>query len=392
MSARIRHLEVIASEWERVFSNPSPDMLRAGISKSGPRSTPAFVAQRLVELASSTAAGDSPDAALIATLQAELHNSHLALRDSSRIAREQAAQDILRTRKEADAAVAAERQARMAAEAGFAGEQERSATVLARQLHEARTEASHHLEREVRVAADRHAEEARAWEAEREALRADLAAAQQDASRLSSELAALSSEHAAESSRLSRDCECTLRDLESTRREAAAQLEAAHADWAARLHDAEDRFLRCTATQRVRGMEGELEFLRRRQAELEDVVVALQSALRAREVAPAASRPMREFSSNLHQPTASSSAAAPHERTVHVFHAGAAKAAAAALKHGISLSTCGRPGENRGPLPGVRPAAFLPSSRHTRPAVEPLSPRVSVQRHLPGVGTAYVIS
>lgn len=292
MAERVRKLETLFSDWERLFGHPGADLVAAGVTREGNRNTPEAVARRVLELAaakssllssktasSGSGAVTSPEAALIRTLQAELNDAHLALRDSSRIAREQAAADVQRIRKEADAAVAAERQARFNAERALLVEQQRAAEELARALDDSRDEAETRRQAEV-AELQRQAEEA-AIKAEDEKgfLETEIEGLRRELSRMQGELADEKARHAAEEARLIGERLDTERLMEQRLKRAESTLRKTEEAWSLRLQDAEERYARCSSIQRMQGMETELQFLRARQRELEDVVIALQEAL-----------------------------------------------------------------------------------------------------------------
>jgi hypothetical protein len=363
MAERVRKLEALFSDWERIFGHPSADLVAAGVTREGARNTPEAVGRRLLELAASKSSLASsrtanstttPEAALIRTLQAELHDAHLALRDASRIAREQAAHDVLRMRKEADSAVAAERQARFNAERALLVEQQRAADELEKALQKTRDEAEARRQQDV-AELQRQAEEANTKANDEKALlQLEMDSLKRELSRTQGELADERARASAEEARLVGERVDLQRLMENRLKKADDKLKKTEEAWSLRLQDAEDRYARCSSIKRMQGMETELQFLRARQKELEDVVIALQEALLKGSGVP---------SSLLPSATSTSSAKNPSKAGVVVAALRPTTAASASLASPLSAAAAAGPS---GSSPVSRASSRSRSSKATK--------------------------
>lgn len=134
LGARVRELEHLMREWQAVFGSPDAALVRIGISAAAGTHTPHHVARRLQELQSQLdeertrhAPADSRHAHEVAELRA-------ALRDTGRVAREQATYEVAALQAAARAAVEEERVARKAAEEALQEARAGAAATIAAQV------------------------------------------------------------------------------------------------------------------------------------------------------------------------------------------------------------------------------------------------------------------
>lgn len=277
--SRIRELESVLRDWFDVFGSPDAALRAAGVTKESGNNTPSHVAARLKELSHAAGQMRAGVDAGRSKAERELGDMRLALRDASRVAREQTASEIMRIRAESDAAVAAERAARLAAEQSLAearvvieADAQRAAQEAV-ELHEA------NCRREMQqLKADTDAA-LRTMATQRDAAQRDAATQKDHREKARAVAADGASHHAAEVNGLREQLADMQATLARERVEAGARHDSAVATWSNRLDDVVGRYERSHDAARVAALEKEIAFLTGRMRELEAMVNVMQTAL-----------------------------------------------------------------------------------------------------------------
>jgi hypothetical protein len=277
-NARVMELESILREWNEVFSSPSRALQAAGITKSS--NSPAAVARLVVHLSESLRAAETDATAQRVQLEREAADMRRALRDSGRLQREQAANELSRLKQEADDAIARERAARAIAEENLARVESLKDSEVERRTREGVEEETAYLHAEMervnraaQADIDRANASARAYSAAADEARADLDDFQRHA---------VADKKSAEEelSRLHDLLSEADIDRERAARASADTLQACEEAWRARLDENQLKWERSTGAARTASLEGQVSFLSSRTAELQKLCDAMQQALR----------------------------------------------------------------------------------------------------------------
>lgn len=277
-NARVMELESILREWNEVFSSPSRSLQAAGITKSS--NSPAAVARMVVHLSESLRAAETDATAQRVQLEREAADMRRALRDSGRLQREQAANELSRLKGEADDAIARERAARAIAEETLSRVESSKDAEVERRTRERVEEETAYLHSEMQrltrtsqADVDRANASARAYSAAADEARAALDDFQR---------------HAVADKKSSEDELSRLHDLLTeadnergrAARASADTLRACEEAWRARLDENQLKWERSTGAARTASLEGQVSFLSSRTAELQKLCDAMQQALR----------------------------------------------------------------------------------------------------------------
>jgi hypothetical protein len=279
LAARVRELEHLLRDWHAVFGAPDAALTSLGISGGDGTNTPHHVARALKQLRAALEDERAKHAPTDGRHAHEVAELRAALRDSSRVGREQASYEVATLQAAARAAVEEERTRRTAAEAALkecrasiaaavaAQVEEKVAAVQAKaQEHAAAADAEHAaavgaLQAELQLALRR----AGAADAEAESLRR---ATQRQQEAAASAVAALKAE------------------LDRTRAEADSDAQALRARlvdqdeaWARALADRDAAWRATDSVVRAAAQDERIAFLTRRLEELERLAEAMQLAL-----------------------------------------------------------------------------------------------------------------
>jgi hypothetical protein len=285
---RIRELERVLREWNDVFASPSRALQAAGVassisssssSPSSPSNSPLAVSRRVLELHEALLRSESGAAGARVALEKEISDLRAALRDASRVAREQAAHEVGRIKREADAVIAAERASREA--------MGRELDALRRSMDDdvrtsvmaevaAQTSALRAELARVRAAAERDVSEAAARQGRAEA---DAAEARDLLEAARADRADAEAAHAAERASLRQQVGALKDGLVSAERAHRAELGEAEAAWRARLVEAHERWERSTSAARVAHLEDQVRFLSERVRSLQELWDVSQGAM-----------------------------------------------------------------------------------------------------------------
>jgi hypothetical protein len=274
---RIRELERVLREWNEVFAQPSRALQLAGVARGC--NAPVAVAQRVVALHEALQASESAAAGARVALEKEVSDLRAALRDASRVAREQAAHEVGRIKGEADAVIARERASREAMGHELdtlrrTMDDDIRTSVMAEVA--AQTAALRAELGRVRAGAERDVAEMAARQG-RALADATEAREQLEAGRRAAAEAAAA--RAAERATLHQQIHALKDELVSAERAHRAELAAAEAGWRARLVDAHERWERSTSAARVAHLEDQVAFLSERVRSLQELWDVSQGAL-----------------------------------------------------------------------------------------------------------------
>jgi hypothetical protein len=278
-SARIRELEVVLKDWFDVFGNPPAELKAAGIARESGTNAPSAVAHRLKELFETCTKLRTGVDTGRSRAEKELADMRLALRDSGRVSREQAAAEIMKIRADADAAIASERAAKQKAEQSLSDACQAFELDKQHAIDEAlQQQAARH---EVALQKCKsHADDAlRSAHTQRDEARKRL---HSTADILEKERA-ISADASSKSSTSLDECHGRIQQLEAqlveSTQAATSTLRDTVSMWQAKYDREEERHRRDVATTRVRALESEIAFLTSRVHELQQMVEVMQKAL-----------------------------------------------------------------------------------------------------------------
>ncbi len=276
-AARVRELEYVLRDWNEVFAEPNSALQGAGVTRGS--NGPVAVARRIVALAESERAKEAEIGSMRASMDRETADLRAALRDGTRIAREEAGREMRRLRSDAEDMLSREAASKAAVQS---------------QLDALTTNLNARVEGDVGV---RVAEQTRVLRSQITALKGQLEqvdamastaarTAERDADRLRLELdmgrdemASMAKRHAEAFDIFTAVTGREAREARAEAEVAGEELRANEEGWRAKYSELAARWEHSTAAVRVRDLEAAVTFYRGRARELEGIAGAMQSAL-----------------------------------------------------------------------------------------------------------------